>query len=314
MFDQRETLDSRSGAALNLYSRRADAPARGIVLVFHGLAEHAGRYDAFAEDLARLGFHVFAHDHRGHGSTVAPDAPFRRFARRDGWDKVLVDCRAVHEHAARRHPGFPVVVFGHSMGGLIALNHGERHGRDLAALAVWNANFMTGLAENAGRLALKAEKALKGSDVASALMRRATFDAWGRSIEPRRTMHDWLSHDPAAVDAYEADPLCGFSPTISMMEDVLTLIFQGGSAAGLALLPAELPIHLLGGSGDPVTRHGGAMAWLAARLRHAGCRHVTGKIVEGARHETLNETPAFRDEAMASLTAFLQEAVPQPKG
>ncbi len=310
LVDHRETIDSRSGAAVHVYSRKAQGRARGIVLIHHGLAEHAGRYGRFAAELAGFGFHVFAHDHRGHGSTSASDAPFRRFARRNGADRVLTDCRAVHTHALGRYPDLPVVVFGHSMGGLIALNYAETHGRDLAGAAVWNANFQTGLQERVGRLALKAEKALKGSDVPSALLQRATFDAWGKAIDPRRTMFDWLSHDDAAVDAYIADPLCGFSPTLSMMEDVMTLIFRGGSQAGLDMLPPALPMHLVGGTDDPMTDKGEAIRWLGGHLRHAGSRDVTVEIIEGARHETLNELPIYREPAVASLSAWLQRIVP----
>jgi len=310
MFDGAITLDTRSGAALHVHHRHPVGTARGIVLVHHGLSEHAGRYAAFAAALAGHGFHVFAHDHRGHGSTTAADAPLRRFARRDGAEKVLTDCRAVHSEAIARHPGLPVVVFGHSMGGLIALNYAERHGDDLAGVAVWNANFTAGLEERVGRFALKVEKALKGSDVPSGILQRATFEAWGKAISPRRTMQDWLSHDPAAVDAFIADPLCGFAPTLSMMEDVMALIFQGGSDAGLAMLPAELPVHCLGGTADPATDKGEAVTVLAGRLRLAGLRDVTLQIVEGARHETLNEVPLYREPALAGLFAWLDRIVP----
>ncbi|MEF2551046.1 alpha/beta hydrolase [Aurantimonas sp. A2-1-M11] len=310
MFDGETTLDTRTGAALHVRHRRAQGAARGIVLVHHGLAEHSGRYGPLADALAARGFHVLAHDHRGHGSTTAADAPLRRFARRGGAEKVLADCRAVHLEAIARHPGLPVTVFGHSMGGLIALNYAERHGRDLAGVAVWNADFTTGLEERVGRIALKVEKALKGSDVPSGILQRATFDAWGRAITPRRTMQDWLSHDPAEIDAYIADPLCVFSPTLSMMEDVLALIFQGGSEAGLAMLPAGLPVHLLGGTADPATRQGEAVTILAGRLRLAGVRDVTLQIVDGARHETLKEVPAYREAAMAGLLAWLDRIVP----
>ncbi|WP_102958905.1 alpha/beta fold hydrolase [Mangrovicella endophytica] len=312
MFDHRSTLDSPTGAALALYHAAAHGTPRGVVLIHHGLAEHAGRYEVFAGLLAARGFHVYAHDHRGHGSTVAPDAPLRRFARRDGAAKVLADARAVQLHAEAQHPNLPVVVFGHSMGGLVALNHALRHGPRLAGLAVWNANFDIGAQERLARVALRVERALKGSDVASRIVQSATFEAWGRSIPGRRTMADWLSHDPAAVDAYIADPLCGFAPTVSMMEDVVALIFAGGSDAGLAKLPVGLPVHCLGGTADPATRYGAAVERLAGRLRHQGLRDVTLELAAGARHETLNEIEAFRRPALAGLFAWLDRIVPPP--
>ena len=300
-FDDEKSLDSRSGATLHLYRTKAEGEPRGIVLVFHGLAEHAGRYGRFARELASEGFHVFAHDHRGHGSTVAPDAPLRRFAGSGGSEKLLRDCRAVHLHALEVAGELPVVVFGHSLGGHIALNYGERFGRDLAGLCVWNADFSHGVDRRLGRWALKAEKALKGSDVASELSRRFTFGAWEKSVSPRRTPFDWLSHDEREVDAYMRDPLCGFTPTVSMMEDIARLVFEAGSKPGLSLLPPELPIHLLGGSQDPATRNGAAITELAEAMQALDCHDVESHVIAGARHETLMETEEYRKPAMASL-------------
>ena len=304
----RLTIESPSGASINIWATQAHDGAgrpRGTVLIFHGLAEHAGRYGPLANLLAGEGFNVFAHDHRGHGATRAPDAPLRRFAKKNGAAAVIADCRAVLEHAAANAPGLPIVVLGHSMGGLIALNFAERFGSDLAGVAVWNANFRTGAAERIGRAALRVEKALKGSDVPSAILQRATFDAWAKSVSPRRTAFDWLSHDENAVDAYVADPLCGFAPTLSMMEDVLGFVFDGGSAKGLAALPAHLPVHLLGGTQDPATDKAEGVRWLDRRLKEAGHDAVTLTIVEGARHETLNEIEAYRGQALDALTGWL---------
>ncbi len=307
-FDQETSIESRSGATLHLYVTEAEGKPRGTVLVFHGLAEHAGRYGRFARDLSALGFHVLAHDHRGHGSTVAADAPLRRFATKGGAEKLLRDCHAVHLHAEALFGELPLIVFGHSLGGTIALNYGERYGRQLAGLCVWNADVSHGIDRRLGRFALKAEKALKGSDVASELSHRAMFGAWAKSVSPRRTEFDWLSHDEAAVDAYIRDPLCGFTPTVSMMEDIVKLVFEAGSKAGLSLIPPHLPIHLLGGSEDPATRGGKAIEELAAAMRALDCDGVESHVIEGARHETLMEIEPIRSRAMHSLERFLIDA------
>ena len=74
-FDRQATLASPTGAAINLYRRKAEGSARAVVQINHGLAEHAARYERFADFLGQRGFHVYAHDHRGHGYTKAPDAP-----------------------------------------------------------------------------------------------------------------------------------------------------------------------------------------------------------------------------------------------
>ncbi|MDY8107694.1 alpha/beta hydrolase [Fulvimarina sp. 2208YS6-2-32] len=309
------TLDSASGAALHVY-RAVPAVPKAVILLFHGLAEHAGRYGRVAGILADAGYAVYAHDHRGHGSTVARDAPLRRFARRDGADAVLLDCRTVFDFARSNHPALPLFVFGHSMGGLVAINFAERHAREntIAGLAIWNSSVKADWQLRLGAFGLRIEKALKGSDVASGLFQRAMFDAWAKSIPARRTEFDWLSHDPGAVDAYIADPLCGFTPTVSMMDDIITLIRKGGAPASIAALPDDIPVHLLGGSEDPVTGKGEALHWLAGRLRDKGLGDVTLSIVEGARHETLNEMASLRDPAIADLIAWMDARIAQRTG
>ncbi|KQT52800.1 MULTISPECIES: alpha/beta fold hydrolase [unclassified Aureimonas] len=305
MYDQRFTLDSPTGAALNVRTARARREPRGILLVQHGLAEHSGRYERFAGEMAALGFEVFVHDHRGHGSTSALDAPLRRFAKSNGAAKVVADAHAVMVHAQNEHWGLPVVVFGHSLGGSIALNFAERHGAELAGVAIWNANLTFGLQERLAVQALKVERALKGSDVGSRLFARATFETWGRSVPGARTPADWLSHDSAAVDAYLSDPLCGFTPTVSMAGDIVELVRQGGSAERLTLLSPDLPLHVLGGSEDPATAKGTAIETLAARLRVNGARRISAEVIAGARHETLNEIELYRAPALASLSVWL---------
>ena len=83
MFAEQLSLKAKSGAALNVLHQPAKASAKGIVCINHGLAEHAARYGRFAQALSAAGYHVYAHDHRGHGATTAPDAPLGSFAAKD---------------------------------------------------------------------------------------------------------------------------------------------------------------------------------------------------------------------------------------
>ena len=121
-FHEKTAVPSPTGAMLNLRFRRADGEPVGVLHVNHGVCEHSGRYGRFADALAGAGFHVYAHDHRGHGETKAQDAPLGRFAATGGVAKVMDDIGCVHDRIARDHPGLPLIMFGHSMGGIAALN------------------------------------------------------------------------------------------------------------------------------------------------------------------------------------------------
>ncbi|OCW58621.1 alpha/beta fold hydrolase [Hoeflea olei] len=304
------SVDSPTGATLAVRHMPAQGGTRGVVQINHGLAEHAARYEEFAGFLAGRGYHTYAHDHRGHGETRAPDAIPGAFADRDGAEKVIADVAAMHALIAEEHRGLPVVTFGHSMGGLIALNFAQAHPDASAALAVWNSNFNAGAAGRAGQAILAIEAFFKGSDTPSAVLPRLTFRAWAAAMPDRRTGFDWLSRDEAVVDLYIEDPLCGWDATVSMWQDIFALIYAGGMPENLAKVPHDLPVHLLGGARDPATDGGKAVEWLAERLREQGHPDVTLQILPDTRHETLNEIN--RDQSMEDFAGWLDEVLTRP--
>ncbi|MDH4442157.1 MAG: alpha/beta hydrolase [Rhizobium sp.] len=303
MFADLNFLDAPSGARLAYHHLPATGTPRGIVIVCHGLAEHSRRYAGFATALSAGGYHVYVHDHRGHGETTAPDAELGRYAARGGVDKVIADVRAMRDRAVSENPDLPVTLFGHSMGGLIALNTASAHPQAFQALSVWNSNFNPGLAGRFAQGVLAIEKMLKGSDVPSAILPKATFAAWGKSIPGHRTLFDWLSHDPKVVDAYIADPLCGFDASVSLWQDLFHLTFAGASPEHLARLPKGLPVYLVGGGQDPATNKGREIRWLGRRMMASGMTLVTTTIYDEMRHETLNEIG--REQAIADFLAWL---------
>ncbi|GHD11105.1 lysophospholipase [Tianweitania populi] len=287
-FDRVETFHTPSDAALRLYRKEAQEP-RGVVQINHGLAEHAGRYARFAQALAERGYHTLAHDHRGHGATTAPGAPLGRFAQTDGARLVLEDAAAVLDLAAKDYPGLLVICFGHSMGGLIALNLVQRFPEKMQAAAIWNANFSAGLQGRLARALLGLERFRMGSDVPSQILPRLTFRAWGKAIPHARTEFDWLSHDASEVDAYIADPLCGWDASVSLWQDLFALIFAGADDAGFKSVPRTLPLQLVGGLEDPATEDGKATRALAERLEQLGFSNLKTRLYERTRHESLNE-------------------------
>ncbi|MBB3396334.1 MULTISPECIES: alpha/beta hydrolase [unclassified Rhizobium] len=306
MFADTQRLET-ANASLGFHHEPAQSEVRGIILVSHGLAEHSKRYARFAVAIAARGYHVFAFDHRGHGETTAADAPIGRFARKEGIRQVIDDVGSVRDHAVTQYPGLPVILFGHSMGGLIALNAALTHPEKYDALAVWNSNFNPGISGRAAQAILLAERALKGSDVPSGILPKLTFGTWGKSIAGRRTDFDWLSRDPAEVDKYIADPLCGFDASVSLWLDIFELTFRAPRMTHLERLPKQTPIHLVGGGQDPATDGGKAVIWLSNHLKARGFSRITTQIYQDMRHETLNEIGA--DAAIAAFADWCDEAI-----
>lgn len=298
---------SPTGATLNVHFREADGEARGVIQVNHGMAEHASRYARFADAMAAKGFHAYAHDHRGHGRTTAPDAPLGHFGAEPAHGKVLGDVDAVHDLIARNHPGLPVILFGHSMGGLIALNYLKGHSARVIAAAIFNANFSAGALGRAAQAILAWERFRLGSDVPSHMLPKLTFQAWGKQVPNAKTPFDWLSRDEAEVAKYIADPLCGFDVSVATWRTVFDFIFRGADDRNFTIIPRDLPILLVGGQRDPATDGGKAVERLAARMRAMGFSNLRSRIYAETRHESLNELN--RDIVTADFAEWARDAV-----
>lgn len=300
------TIKSPTGATLALYYMPAPkTKAKGIVQINHGMAEHAMRYERFALALSKAGYHVYAHDHRGHGATTAPDARLGIFAQRGGFKKVISDVEAVHTHIKAENPNLPIAILGHSMGSVITQNFLIKNSDKIAAALLLNTGAEGGSMLMLFRAVIKIAIALKGSDVPALLAERLTFADWNKKFAPNRTNFDWLSRDEKEVDKYINDPLCGFTVSNGLWRDVTDGIKTASNNANLSKIRNNLPLYLIGGASDPCTQNGKHMEKLHARLLATGNKDATLNILPDTRHESLNEIN--RDEVTADIIKWLDE-------
>jgi alpha-beta hydrolase superfamily lysophospholipase len=301
------TLRTPDGVDLFTYCWLPNEKPKAVVQIAHGLAEHAARYARLAAALNSAGYAVYANDHRGHGRTVKSAADLGFFAERDGWRKCVDDLWQLNRHVAASHPGLPIVLLGHSMGSTLAEQFMADHGDLLAGVALSGANGKPTALAKIGAAIMRAERARLGPRGKSKLAQSLSFDAFNKNFAPARTAFDWLSRDPAEVDKYVADPLCGFPATVQLWIDLL----QGWAAVSRPAhrnrVPKTLPLYLIAGSRDPVsgnTRQ--LMPWMA-EYRAEGLANLAHKFYPDARHELFNETN--RDEVTADLIAWLDKVV-----
>lgn len=300
---QRDRLKTPSGADLALYLYPAAGEARGIVHVNHGLAEYAGRYAPFAAYLSSRGYHVIAHDHRGHGETTAEDGAPRRFADEDGWSKVLSDVEAVQAHARGLWGDLPLIIFGHSMGAVISMNFVMRHSEALAGAAIWNGNMALGGNKTLMRIVLFFEALIGGRFTPSHTIDNLTFRAWNKRFPEGRSDADWLSRDAIEVKKYNDNPICGWPSSVSLWRDFLSGVEYAEDNNHLKPIARDFPFNLVGGSKDPATDNGKAVQHLQRRLKRAKFKNVQFEIFEDYRHETLMEIG--REKRMAEFADWL---------
>jgi len=296
------TVDARSGRHLGGLRWDVEKP-RGAVYLSHGLAEHVERYDRFAEALNGMGLAVAGHDHRGHRRSISGDADLGHFADRDGFNLMAEDLLDGIAAWSAEHPGVPMILFGHSMGSFLAQKIlPQAAGRfDCAILS--GSNGRPPPLAGVGWVIARIEKLRLGARGYSKLIHGLAFDANNKPFEPAPTKMEWLSRDRAEVDAYVADPFCGFVSTtaswISLL-DALPGLTAPGHVAGI---PKALPVLIASGDADPVGGRGKGVAQLHETYRDAGLSDLTFRLYEGARHEILNETN--RDEVTADICSWI---------
>ncbi|MEV0247022.1 lysophospholipase [Nocardia sp. NPDC050712] len=274
------TFTSSDGTGIHVHEWLPAAEVRGVVQIAHGMGEYAERYAHLAERLAGLGYAVYANDHRGHGHSMAGAAGDLG---ENGWNLLVEDMVTLTGELRSRHPGVPVVLFGHSLGSFAVQQYLLDHSDLVDAVVLCGTTAVDGLFANI---------AAAGGDLLA---------LFNREFEPTRTPADWLSRDEAQVDAYQEHPWCGFELDPANMGLLAT-----NASTRLAEpknIRTDLPLYVMVGASDPLNDGLRLSDLQVQRYRDAGLTDITYRTYTGARHEILNETN--RAEVESDLIAWI---------
>ena len=278
---------SADGTPIAAYRWDPAGQPRAAVQLTHGMGEHARRYEHVARALNEAGFVVYAQDHRGHGASMGDGEAGDLDP--GSWPGLVDDIGLMSARIRGEHPGVPLILLGHSMGSFAVQQHLFDHSADVDGVV------LTGTA---------AIDLLEG---ALDLNQPIDLSAFNAPFEPARTDYDWLSRDEAVVDAYVADPLCGFGIDTSSARAMFAGARRGADPAQVAAIRSGLPLYIAVGEANPVNAGLALLTPLTERYQAAGLTDVTVRTYPAARHEILNETN--RDEVIAELTNWLGRVV-----
>ena len=269
--------------------RPSSGAPRAAVQLVHGISEHIERYGHFAFFMAEHGIAVVGHDHLGHGKTARGEEEYGYFGDRDGWLHLVQDTHALCEKAHREFPDTPYFLMGHSMGSFVARTFlidypGAVDGCILSGTGQEPAALIL-----LGQVLSGAIKKCKGGQYVSKAVTALSLGAYNRKFRPNRTSADWISRDEQVVDAYVADPLCRFVPTVGMFHDMMGGLRYIARAENLKKMDPDTPIYFFSGSSDPVGGFGKGVRKVAGQFRRAGCRDIEVRLYPEGRHEMLNE-------------------------
>ncbi len=279
------------GLRLTAYSWQPDSEQamKAVVIISHGLGEHALRYDDFALALNQAGCAVYAIDHRGHGASPGPQG-HGDFGD-GGWNALVEDIALLTEHAKSQHNKLPIILFGHSMGSFAGQQFLFTHHNLIDAV------ILSGSAALDQLFATMQEK--RNADGGG-------LSSYNDGFE-HRTGFEWLSSDEAQVDKYVADPLCGFDLLPESMGSFASCAMTLADANDIKKIPPQLPVLLLAGSLDPVTGRLAFLNTLFERYKAAGIKNIDTQYYTDGRHEMLNE--ANRQEVYSDIINWIDHTL-----
>lgn len=257
----------------------------GLVVVFHGMAEHKGRYQNVASTLTQEGFSVLVPDHRGHGESFFNQTIKGHFADEDGWLKNLEDLDELISQAQKLSNQETIILLGHSMGSMFARSYFKRNNHKITHLIL---SGVPAIPNNVNVLHRSIKLlALANPQKPSKFLYNASFGSFDKKSKEEGAL-SWLSNDPKKVAAYQADPLCGFYFTNKGFEDLAFVMKDIVNVKEYPENVANTKIWLIVGE-DDVTVDMDQIQDILSKLQAKGYASPHVSVIPHAAHEVLFE-------------------------
>jgi len=294
------TLNKHNNRAYSYYSYEVENPIM-IVIVAHGLAEDAIRYEYFAKKLNEENINVYAINHIAHGVDYT-NTELGHWNKGD-FDNCLSNINDLTTLVKYKHQNIPCVLMGHSMGSFMVQKF------ELLYPRRFNGHILMGCA--------KADALFKLGNIASkffgffskpkkrlSIMNTLAFGSFNKAFKPNKTDFDWLSRNVDNCIAYDHMRTCGYICTASFYKEFYRNVSQIPNKNYDHLFSKNYPILLVGGTDDMVSNRGKKL--IALKDYYAlQSNNVSYKLYEKDRHEILNEKD--RDVVIKDIVEWLKK-------
>ncbi len=260
----------------------------GIIQFVHGMAEYRNRYFDTMKKFNQYGFICAITDLRGHGENVLTKDDLGYFGDKSTYKDLIEDVHDYTMFLKREYPNLPLILLGHSMGSLIVRAYTKKYAKEIDALIVSGSPSYNPLAGIA-KLMIDTMVIFKGWRYHSETMAKLVTGPFEKAFDKEGIRNSWLSRDRNVVDAYNADPLCGFTFSLNGYYILMTLLQQVYTKKGWVSKNAALPVMFMSGSNDPCKGNEKTFKKSVMFFKHCGFSNTYSKLYPDMRHELFNE-------------------------
>ena len=286
-------MDDGYELSVNRWMPDTEEEIKGVIQLHHGLAEHSLRYDRFGSVLAENGWVLNAYDMRGHGRSAENAEKngtgiFGKLADKKGFDRAVLDLKAVTDNLKNDFPGKKTILMGHSFGSFVSQGFIEEFGSSIDACILCGTAGPRPALVGFGSFFAHLITFFTGKNKIVPLLDKLSFGSYNARIQNPRTEFDWLSANELNVDMYKMDNWCGFPLTASFFCSMTEGLVKIHKSKNMKKIPTSLPVFFIWGSDDPVGSYGATIKKLIEIYKSNGIK-VDFKEYPGDRHEILNE-------------------------
>ena len=288
-----QKMNDGTDISVNRWIPENEEEIKGIIVLSHGMQEHALRYDRIGSEFAAKGYVFSAHDHRGHGKTAYNaeannSGRFGKIADKNGFDLVKSDLKEIIDEIKKDYPEKKIILLGHSFGSFVAQNYMEENGTEIDGCILSGTsgpNPIIGI----GKIFCSLACLIHGKNYKSKFVQKVVFTGYNDHFKDENDSLSWLSKSEANRMMYKNDSWCGGVSTTSFFRDLTWGLNKIHNPKNIRKIPETLPVFAIYGSEDPVGSYGASIEKLLDMYRANGVKNVSSKVYNGDRHEILNE-------------------------
>lgn len=289
------------GLALHGLIVKPEKKPKGILQITHGMCEYKERYLPFMEFFASHGYLVVCHDQRGHGDSVKAEEDRGYFYEYSG-EAIVQDAAQITTYIKQLYPNLPVVLFGHSMGSMVARCYLQKYDTLIDKAIICGSPSSNPMVDVAICLT-KLIRLFKGKKYRSKMLAYLSTGK-GNNRFAKEGPGNWLSRNRQNIEEYLANPKSNYRFTTNGFENLFKLMKHTYQKKRYKVQNPTLPIRFVSGGDDAILVNEKKWQQSIDALKKAGYQNVTGKLYEKFRHEIFNDIG--KEVVLEDLLSFIE--------
>ncbi|MGM9899802.1 MAG: alpha/beta fold hydrolase [Bacilli bacterium] len=289
---------------INIVSYRwfePDMKVKGVIEIFHGMAENILRYEDMAQEFVKNGFMVIGHDHVGHGKSVDSYENVGKIENYDFMSAIIMGMKLVRDEYAEYFENTKRCAFAHSMGSMAMQRYLQKYPNDFDYVVLSGTDIGGGkyhFCKAFTKLFIKKDKITYSKTVLN-----LTMGGFNKKFKHEHPKYGWLSRNLDNIKSYEENEYCGADFPTNYYYSLSKMMCETVKKENLNKINPNIKLFIYSGCEDPVSSYGKSILKLAKKYQSHGL-NVTYKIIPDARHEVHNEKEEVRTSLIHDLIEF----------